>query len=216
MQKLIWGVDSAAAVNEQLLQCVRSNFGQPDVWGRYLNTIENVSEGLTRTEISFLKNNGIKVMPIYNNFRSAVGYQAGRIAAQNAIYNAQRVGIDEGVFIFANVERFFEVDADWIIAWVERFYNSNYRPGIYNDPTEGPFNEAYCQAAERSDLVREQTVLWSAEPEVGISAKTKMPRYNPVAPNCGGNVWAWQYGRDADECPIDTILVQERLFSELH
>ncbi|MDQ0255312.1 hypothetical protein J2S74_002694 [Evansella vedderi] len=216
MPNIIWGVDSAAAANQQLYDCVESNFGKPDVWGRYLNTIPNVSEGLTREEIAFLKDRGIKVLPIYNNFREAVGSQAGRVAAQNAIFNAQRLGIREGVFIFANVERFFNVDADWIIAWVERFYNSNYRPGIYHDPTEGPFNAAYCEAIGRSNLVREQTVLWSAEPEPGVTTKRNHPRFNPITPDCEGNVWAWQYGRDAEECPIDTILVQRRLYTELH
>ncbi|MCD8511598.1 MAG: DUF1906 domain-containing protein [Bacillus sp. (in: Bacteria)] len=216
MPNVIWGVDSAAAVNQDLFNCVVNNFGRPDLWGRYLNTIENVSEGLTREEIAFLKDRGIKVMPIYNNFRRAVGRAAGRVAAQNAIYNAQRLGIREGVFIFANVERFFEVDADWIIAWIERFYNSPYRPGIYHDPVEGPFNEAYCEAVRRSKLVREQAVLWSAEPEVGVSSKQAYPTFSPATPTCRANVWAWQYGRDAEECPIDTVLVLRKLYTELH
>lgn len=216
MANVIWGVDSAAAVNQDLFNCVVNNYGRPDLWGRYLNTIENVSEGLTREEIAFLKDRGIKVMPIYNNFQRAVGRQAGRIAAQNAIYNAQRLGIREGVFIFANVERFFEVDADWIIAWVERFFNSPYRPGIYHDPVEGPFNQVYCEAVNRSRLVREQAVLWSAEPEAGISTKQEYPTFSPILPDCAANVWAWQYGRDADECPIDTLLVLRKLYTELH
>ncbi|MFA9555789.1 glycoside hydrolase domain-containing protein [Evansella sp. AB-rgal1] len=216
MSNIIWGVDSAAAATESLYDCVVRNFGQPDVWGRYLNTIPNVSEGLSRSEILYLKGKGVKILPIYNNFREAVGATAGRIAAQNAIYNAHRLGIPKGVFIFANVERFFEVDADWIIAWVEKFYNSDYRPGIYHDPTEGPFNEAYCEAIQRSELVRTQTVLWSAEPETGITRKANIPVFNPKTPNCAGNVWAWQYGRDAEECPIDTVLLQKRLYDELY
>ncbi|SDY99886.1 protein of unknown function [Evansella caseinilytica] len=216
MQNVIWGVDSAAAATQQLYECVQNQFGQPDVWGRYLNTIPNVSEGLTREEIAFLKNHGIKILPIYNNFQEAVGAQAGSVAGQNAIFNARRLGIREGVFIFANVERFFEADADWIIAWVEKLYNSGYRPGIYHDPTEGPFNTAYCEAIVRSDLVRQQTVLWSAEPAPGVTPKGNYPRFNPLSPDCEANVWAWQYGRDAEECPIDTLLVQRRLYTELH
>src|SRR5690554_4350592 len=113
MNDVIWGIDSASRATEELYHCVKNNYGNPDIWGRYLNTIENVSDGLTREEINFLKNKGIKILPIYNNFREAVGIQAGRIAAQNAIFHAQRLGIPEGVFIFANVERFFEVDSEW-------------------------------------------------------------------------------------------------------
>ncbi|MBU9712355.1 glycoside hydrolase domain-containing protein [Evansella tamaricis] len=216
MPKVIWGVDSAAAASQELYRCVSENFGQPDVWGRYLNTIPNVSDGLTRSEILFLKEKGIKILPIYNNFREAVGSSAGRVAAQNAIFNAQRLGIPKGVFIFANVERFFDVDPEWLIAWVERLVNSDYRPGIYFDPTEGPFNEAYCQAVERKRSVYTKTVLWSAEPESGITPKGNHPMFSPAVPDCGANVWAWQYGRDAEECPIDTILVDQRLFDSLY
>ncbi|MGO4889781.1 glycoside hydrolase domain-containing protein [Anaerobacillus sp. MEB173] len=215
-QNIIWGIDSAAAANDNLYECVRDNFGHPDFWGRYLNTIPNVSEGLTVNEITFLKGKGIKIMPIYNNFREAIGYRNGSVAARNAIFNARRLGIDEGVFLFANVERFFLVDADWLIGWVETMIPSGYRPGIYNDPNEGPFNEAYCEAIQRNKQVRIQSVLWSAEPEPGVTAKSNPPRYNPTTPNCEANVWAWQYGRDANECPIDTVLMEQRLYVNLH
>ena len=216
MPRVIWGVDSAMAVDATLYECVENNFGKPEVWGRYLNTIEGVSYGLSRQEISFLKEKGLKILPVYNNFKEAIGSQAGRTAAQNAIYNANRLGIPEGVFIFANVERFFQVDAAWIISWVKQFQNSSYRPGFYNDPVEGPFNEAYCQAIQENQLVRTQSVLWSAEPEPGVTTKTAYPAFKPKTPDCEANVWAWQFGRDASECPIDTILVQRRLYTELY
>ncbi|MBB5174255.1 glycoside hydrolase domain-containing protein [Texcoconibacillus texcoconensis] len=215
MAKLFWGVDSAAKVDEQLFNCVKSQFGSPKFWGRYLNTIEGVSVGLTKEERSFLHTRGVKVMPIYNNFQASVGLREGKVAARNAIFNAQRIGIAEGTFIFANVERFFEVDADWLVGWVETFYNSEYRPGFYNDPVEGGFSDAYCQAIEQNEQVRIQSVLWSAEPEPGVSGANNYPNFAPESPPCEANVWAWQYGRDADECPIDTVLLQDRLFDNL-
>ncbi|GAE33056.1 glycoside hydrolase domain-containing protein [Halalkalibacter akibai] len=216
MRILNWGVDSAAAVTETLHQCVRDNFGRPDFWGRYLSTIPNVSDGLTLEEIRFIHDNGMKVMPIFNNFREAVGARAGAVAARNAIFKARQLGIPEGTFIFANVERFFLVDSAWIIAWVETMYNSPYRPGIYADPDEGPFNEAYCAAHAANNLVGEQAVIWSAEPELGTTTKQKAPkRFIPSRPDCDANVWAWQYGRDAEECPIDTVLMENRLYQNL-
>ncbi|UCZ54216.1 DUF1906 domain-containing protein [Bacillus shivajii] len=216
MPNIIWGIDSAAAADQALYDCVVENFGHPDFWGRYLNTIPDVSEGLTVQEIAFLKDNGIKVMPICNSFSEAVGYREGTVAARNAIFNARRLGINPGVFIFANIENFFAVDADWLIGWADTFLNSDYRPGYYNDPVEGDFEAAYCEAVERSENVRVQTVLWSAEPEPGITTKQNYPPFNPEVPNCEANVWAWQYGRDAAECPIDTVLMQQRLYTELH
>ncbi len=73
---------------------------------------------------------------------------------------------------------FFTVDADWLIAWVETFYSSSYRPGIYGDPEQGPLNSAFCEATARSELVANQAVFWSSEPEPGTTPKkpnSKLP-----------------------------------------
>lgn len=216
MSPVNWGVDSAQIADEKLLACVRKEYGSPDFWGRYLTTVQGASEGLTTTEIRFLKNNGIKVMPIYNNFRRAVGRQDGVVAARNAIYNARRLGIIKGTVLFANVERFFEVDANWIIGWAETMLPSGYRPGFYYDPVTGGFNNAYCRAANTSVIVKNQSILWSAEPEPGVSPKRNAPRFNPRKPNCFATVWGWQYGRNSKTCPIDTVLVDEKLYNLMH
>ncbi|WP_088104263.1 glycoside hydrolase domain-containing protein [Halalkalibacter urbisdiaboli] len=215
MATINWGVDSAAAVTEGLYQCVVDNFGQPDFWGRYLREIPNVNDGLTPEEVQFIRNRGMKILPIYNNFTEALGTRAGTVSARNAIFHARRLNIENGSFIFANIEHFFDVDADWMIAWVETLYNSPYRPGFYGDPDKGSFNQSYCEAVSRNRRVFEQSVIWSAEPEPGPSPKFRIPRYNPSRPNCDANVWAWQYGRDADECPIDTVLMEQPLFANL-
>ncbi|WP_100405440.1 glycoside hydrolase domain-containing protein [Bacillus solitudinis] len=215
MKIINWGVDSAAAVTETLYKRVIDNYGQPDFWGRYLNDIPNVSDGLTTDEVRFIRNKGMKILPIYNNFSAALGARSGTVAARNAIFQARRLTIGEGSFIFANVENFFEVDADWIVAWVEAFYNSPFRPGFYGDPVEGTFNAAYCQAVTQSPLVSEQSVICSAEPERGVSPKRRIPRYNPSRPDCTSNVWAWQYGRDSDVCPIDSVLMEKKLYETL-
>lgn len=216
MRSIYWGVDSAQKVDETLLDCVVDNFGYPDFWGRYLTTVPNVTEGLTKEEITFIKDNGIRLMPIYNNFQTALGYSSGRVVARNAIFNAQRLGISNGVFIFANLENFFRIDAQWLMGWADVFKESDFRPGYYHDPVEGDFNAAFCKAREDNENVRDQTVLWSAEPEPGVTSKENIPAFNPAAPDCEGYVWAWQYGRDATKCPIDTVLMQRQLFNSLY
>src|SRR5690606_41788200 len=109
-----WGVDSATSVTAELLDCVTTNFGRPVFWGRYLTRVEGASEGLSQQEIKFLRDKGIKIMPIYNVFQIAKGYQQGKEAAYNAVHHAMRLGFPKGIVIFANVERFFEVDHQWI------------------------------------------------------------------------------------------------------
>ncbi len=104
---LNWGVDSAAAVTENLYECVRNTYGQPDFWGRYLHRIEGVSDGLTAEEIRFIRERGIKILPIYNNFTEAIGSRAGTVSARNAMFQAKLLNMREGSFIFANIENFF-------------------------------------------------------------------------------------------------------------
>jgi hypothetical protein len=216
MARKIWGVDSAARVTESLYSCVLSNFGNPKYWGRYLTDVPNVSDGLTKEEISFIRSKGIKILPIYNVFSEAVGYEKGRIAARNAVFNARRLGIPTDIALFANIENFFEVDSAWIRGWVDSLYPTGYRSGIYHDPVKGGFRSAYCNAVKENKEVAVQTILWSAEPEVGVTREREAPRYNPVMPDCVANVWLWQYGRDSPICPIDTNLADERVLNYLY
>jgi hypothetical protein len=215
MATYVWGVDSAARVTDTLYDCVVSNYGKPKFWGRYLTTVPQVSDGLSQEEIQFLHQQEIKVMPIYNVFREALGYRNGQLMARNAIFHAQSLGFPKDIFIFANIEHFFLVDEAWIRGWVDVMYNSGYRPGLYHDPTKGSFSEAYCLAAQNSATVKSQAVLWSAEPEIGVSSKQKAPTFAPALPPCTSLVWAWQYGRESSKCPIDTNLITNQLFNRL-
>ncbi|MFZ3589472.1 glycoside hydrolase domain-containing protein [Bacillus sp. DJP31] len=216
MARKVWGVDSAAKVTETIYSCVVSNYGSPKYWGRYLADVPNVSDGLTKEEISFIRSKGMKVLPIYNVFSEAVGYDKGQIAARNAVYHAKRLGIPKDIALFANVENFFTVDSDWIRGWAESLLPTGYRSGIYHDPVKGNFQDAYCKAVQENNQVAVQTILWSAEPEIGVTKERTAPKYNPVSPECQSNVWLWQYGRDSTICPIDTNLADERVLKYLY
>lgn len=213
-----WGVDSSQTVTSDLYNCVLNNYGKPEYWGRYLTKVEGASEGLTKEEIQFLHTNGIKVLPIYNDFRRAVGEAQGKVVAMNAAYHAKRLGIRKGTPIFANVERFFDVDPAWIKGYVDYLYNTDYKPGMYYDPSEGNFATAYCEAANADKRVADQVILWSAEPDLGVTNAKDAPPFNPTMPECesNSNVWAWQYGRDSETCPIDTNLIENRLLEMLY
>lgn len=216
MPRYVWGVDSAVTADEELYTCVKSKFGNPKFWGRYLSEGPNVSAGLTRAEISFLRNRGIKVLPLYNVFSDAIGYEKGQLAARNAVFNARRLGIPNNVALFANVKRFLAVDEAWIRGWVESIYPSGFRPGIYNDPVKGDFAVAYCEAVRKNKQVAVHTILWSAEPEPGVTKERNAPKYKPISPKCKANVWVWQYGRDSEDCPIDTNLADQRALNYLY
>jgi len=202
----VWGIDSAENVTEDLFQCVIGNFGFPRFWGRYLVRVPGISEGLTLEEISFIRRKGVKLLPIYNSFQTAKGYEQGRKAANNAAFHARELGIPNGIPLFANVEQFFDIDDEWIQGWTEAIVTSGYRSGIYNDPVTGAFNQAFCNAVKENDSVKVLNILWSAQPELESSGPQNPPNYNPKGPDCGGNVWVWQYSRNVTQCPIDTNL----------
>lgn len=210
-----WGVDSAENVTESLFQCVVHNLGYPVFWGRYLVRVPRVSEGLTKQEISFVQRKGVKLLLIYNSIQDSIGYSRGYAAANEAVMNAQLLGAPKGVPLFANVERFFQIDAEWIHGWTEAMILSEYRSGIYNDPVTGGFNRAFCNAVKENQKIKTFNILWSAEPELEPSGSQNPPVYDPIAPDCGGNVWAWQYSRRVTSCPVDTNLASSNLIDLL-
>lgn len=210
-----WGVDSAENVTEDLFQCVVRNFGYPRFWGRYLLRVAGISEGLTVQEIQLIQSKRIKLLPIYNSFREALSYRQGGEAAVQAVFHAQKLGIPPGVPLFANVERFFQIDAEWIQGWTETIVSIGYKSGIYNDPVTGNFSSAFCNAAKENVNIKTFNILWSAQPELETSGSHNAPLYHPTVPECGGNVWIWQYGRQAVQCPIDTNLAAGWLINEL-
>jgi hypothetical protein len=212
----VWGVDSRVKVTGELLRCVRENFGSPKYWGRYLSEVEGVSEGLTKKEIQFIHSKGMKLLPIFNFFDNAAGYEKGKIIGRNAIYHARRLGIPKDKVIFANIERYYDVDEAFIRGWVESLFSTGYRPGFFHDSVEGGFARTYCEAVQNNKQVALQAILWSAEPETGVTTERKAPSYNPASPPCKANVWAWQYGRNAESCSIGTVLADSRLMQYLY
>ncbi|HET7577658.1 MAG TPA: glycoside hydrolase domain-containing protein [Bacillales bacterium] len=214
-RRTVWGVDSARRVTNNLYQCVVDNYGSPRFWGRYLQSIEGQTVELTQQEVRFLHNKGIKILPIYL-FQGATGYRHGKVIAHNAVFTARRLGIPKGTFLFADLERGMSVDEAWIRGYVDAMFPAGFRPGIYCDPTRSDFNRAYCTAVRNNSKVADQVVIWSQEPTPGVTKKRNAPKYNPAKPSCKANVWGWQYGENAPECPIDTNLIDSRLLNNLY
>ncbi len=209
-----WGVDSAAKVTQQLLTCVRNKLGNPIAWGRYLTTVPNVSDGLSPTEINFLHGEQIKIMPIYNNFKEAIGYKSGQLVARNTVYQARKLGIPKGKVLFANIEDYFHIDAEWIKAFAHTIYPTGYRSGMYANMVK--ISDAYCEAVREDNFVSEQMILWSSTPRPGTTKQSLAPVFKPTKLPCKANIWAWQYGRDAKECAVDTNLLDSRVISYLY
>lgn len=213
--EVVWGVDSASLTTDYLLACVRENFGNPEIWGRYLGEKEGVSSGLTNEEVDLLHSNNIKILVIWNHFADATGFENGQSEAKEAIQLANTLGIPEGVAIFADIEPNYPVDSEFIRGWYEIMNDSKYVPGIYGIFDEGKsLNRAFNQAAENNPEILANTYIWTAAPNNGITTEANAPEYQPNAP-ANTKIGGWQYGIDAEACNIDTNLFSSKIMDIL-
>ncbi|MBN8201319.1 glycoside hydrolase domain-containing protein [Bacillus sp. NTK034] len=213
--EVVWGVDSASLTTSDLLSCVRENFGSPKVWGRYLGEKEGVSAGITPQEAKLLQDNNIKLLVIWNRFNDATGLENGQSEAKAAVQLAQELGIPEGVAIFADIEPNYPVDSSFIEGWYQAMEESPYHPGIYGIfDKEQALTKSFSEAAAENSSILENTFIWTAAPNIGITEQKQAPGYKPEAP-ANSLIAGWQYGIDAEECNIDTNLFNKDILDVL-
>lgn len=207
-----WGVDSASYTDEDLYQCVDSNFGHPEVWGRYLGDKEGVSTGMDSNEVNYLHDKDIRLLFIYNHLTDATGYDNGVTHANKAIDLAKDLDIPDDVAIFADIEPDYPIDSKFIEGWHDTLADSDYIPAIY-----GVFNEdsELFNAYNSTDKsIKDKTVLWTAYPQEEITAKENAPEFHPQGPD-ESLLYGWQYALDAQECNIDTNLFSKEMLDYL-
>ena len=207
----LWGIDSASETTEDFYACVRDNFGDPKVVARYLGTNEGVSHGLTSEQVDLIHSNEADILLIYNGFTDATGFDNGVNEAKKAVELAQELGAPDGVAIFADIEPNYPVDAAFIEGWYDKVSKSAYEPAIYGIFDSGEaLTNAFNKAAENKGEIKENTYLWSASPNIGITTEEEAPEYNVDAPE-GSLAYGWQYGINDETCNIDTNLFNSNL-----
>lgn len=210
------GVDSVNIADEDFMQCITGSFGDPAVFGRYMVDKEGVSHGLTSEEIEYLHANDIAILPIYNHFEDATTYEAGVAEAEQAVAFANDYQIPEGVALFADIEPIYPVDHQFILGWHDTIAASPYQSGIYGVfSADSELSAAFQQAVAENEDVLAETVIWSNQPQVGITTKATAPEEFAMEGPEGGLLYAWQYGLDAEVCNIDTNLFQPEILDYL-
>ncbi|MUK88907.1 DUF1906 domain-containing protein [Ornithinibacillus sp. L9] len=201
--EVVWGVDSASYTDENMYSCVVDNFGEPEVWGRYLGDREGVSQGMDSDEVDYFHENDIQILVIYNHVNDARGYDHGVEHGETAIQYANDLGVPEGVALFVDIEPEYPVDAAFMEGWYDALNDSNYEPAIYGVFDEG--SELFEAFNGLEEGVQEDTVVWSAYPQEDVTTKENAPEYNPEGPE-NALLYGWQYAIDAETCNIDTNL----------
>jgi len=207
----LWGIDSASETTEDFYACVRDNFGTPKIVARYLGTNDGVSHGLTAEQIDLIHSNEADILLIYNGFTDATGYDNGVSEAKKAIALANDLSTPDGVAIFADIEPNYPVDAAFIEGWYDEVSNSSYEPAIYGIFDSGEaLTNAFNEAVENKGEIKENTYLWSASPNIGITTEQDAPEFKVDAPE-GSLAYGWQYGIDDETCNIDTNLFDSKI-----
>jgi hypothetical protein len=105
---------------------------------------------LTPEEAAFLRQSGLRILPIYNGATpSSVtgGFVSGVNDATAAIQRASTLGVPGGVAIYADIEPAWVPTRDWFIGWWITFAFSPYNEGIYfNSQAVSPFTQPYSDA----------------------------------------------------------------------
>ncbi|MFC4024654.1 glycoside hydrolase domain-containing protein [Oceanobacillus longus] len=210
--EIVWGVDSASYTNENLFACVIDNFGQPNVWGRYLGNKDGVSEGLDSDEVSYLHENNIQILVIYNHVNDARGYEHGIEHGEQAISFAEDFDIPEGVAIFVDIEPDYPVDSEFMDGWYKTLSASAYQAAVYGVFNEG--SELFESYNMLEQEIQENTIVWTAYPQEEITSQENAPEYNPQGPE-SSLLYGWQYAIDAETCNIDTNLFRSEMIDYL-
>ncbi|RFB16842.1 DUF1906 domain-containing protein [Bacillus sp. HNG] len=215
LPEVVWGIDSASETTKDFYACVKENFGDPIVFGRYIGGRDGISVGLTAEQVKIIHAEGDFILPIYNHFNDATGYDNGVAHAKDALKLAGEIGIPENIAIFADIEPDYPVDSEFINGWFDTIVGSKYKSGIYGvfDPEQALF-KAYQEAGKSNGAILEQNYIWTAAPSVGVTAESKAPEFNPSAP-AGSLAWGWQYGLESKSCNIDTNLFKRELVDVL-
>jgi hypothetical protein len=218
---VLWGVDSVETITQAFLDEISTTYGKPDFFGRYLGG----DYGMTADEVAIAHNNDIQILVVDQSFgptsTDLLGYDYGKDAAENAINNAQALGIPDGVAIFANVEYNSIIDSGWIEGWFDTLTASIYVPGYYANPVynnpDNPdldFESAYCEAVSLNSQLGTDAIIWTNQDSLGVSSKAEAPAWAPIGPACNPSapVLAWQYGlADGSSPNVDTNLALSTL-----
>lgn len=97
-------------------------------------------------------------------------------------------------------------------AWNDTLKDSKYYPAIYGVFDEG--SHLYTAYSDMSQDIQENSIVWTAYPQEGVTTKENTPEFNPQAPEKAQSL-GWQYGLDAETCNIDTNLIEGEIMEYL-
>ncbi len=185
----LWGIDTTDNVQSSGdITQTKTDLGAPQFVGRYLI----YSSKLSATEATYIHSQGLSILLIDDPNHV---FTSGAVDAQQAIAQANALGVPHGIAIFRDVETNDPITSTYIAAYFAAFQGSGYTAGFYENAINGPFAGAYCAAVAANAKIANNSLLYSSEPEHTGSnpRRSAKPTFGPNKPACANRTAAWQY-----------------------
>jgi hypothetical protein len=202
---------------------VVSMLKKPEFWGRYLTGFQ-----FSPSEAKFLRAAGIKLLPVYqattSHPHSLQTTAQGQSDAHAAMSAATGLGVpkNHGIALYADIERGYQIQSDWLAAWTETVQSGGFIPGVYCASDDPPMVSAYG-ALTHGD--RSVLLVWTNSPCVfdsSVLSVAKIPAAIGGAPIMGGggahvpNVWQYAIpgGLNPNQ-PVDLDVCDDTAFAAM-
>lgn len=220
VDRLLFGVHSTAAANETLqnnldmFEWVKRNKIYPNFWGRNLVGDNH----LTKKEIEFVHDKGIKIAPIYHSDDPKKTEEQGRLLAKKIDVVATELRIPSETAIFLELEG-EQVTTAFMKGYAEGLMLEGFTPGFKaNTDSKYPFDREFSRGMQTEKETFKKCLVWAVAPILSEYEKMTTTHlihpdnWIPFAPSgiSRNEIAVWQYGKDCH--PIENEKGENAVF----
>lgn len=217
---LRWGVDTSGNVTQELIDDARGRIQKPEFWGRYLTGYP-----ITADEIALLKEQQIRLLPIYQGTTAHKDLLSGDVSGQQGAKDAaEAIGIardthkiptNKGIAIYADIEPEYDLSHYWLSAWINELTAAGYVAGIYCGSNQPGI---IAGMSRLSGVDPAKVIIWSCMPhDTTKTSKADVPvAFGSPGFSVGGVVFPvemWQYCLDYGD--YDFNVCSDRAFDAM-
>ncbi len=207
VNRLLFGVHSATASDDllqnnlDLFEWVERNKIYPNFWGRNMNG-ENC---LTKKEVEFLHDKGIKIVPIYHSDDDKKTEEQGKLLAKKIGVIAMELRIPAGTGIFLEIADKENASTKFMKGFADGVMMEGYTPGFKaNTDSKYSFDKEFSREMQTDKDVFRKCLVWAVAPVLAEYEKMTTTHlihpdnWVPFAPSgiSRSEIAVWQYGKD--------------------
>lgn len=221
VERLLFGVHSTNVSNDMLqnnldlFEWVKRNKIYPNFWGRNMNG-EN---SLTKKEVEFLHDKGIKIAPIYRSDDAKKTEEQGKLLAKKVGVIAMELQIPAGTGVFLEIAEKENAATKFMKGFAEGLMAEGFTPGFKaNTDSKYSFDREFSRGMQTDKEVFNKCLVWAVAPVLSEYEKMTTTHsihpdnWIPFAPSglSRKEIAVWQYGKDCH--PIENNKGDETAF----